>query len=195
MLFKLWLLAYTFSSKPLTLTRSVFISIMSWVTRWEGRAPVLSTGRGDIWHLQTNYEWYSPALYLLTSECEKEEADWCGCDLRHPFWMCPHSGANFPKTSPGSLFVALSPALDLGGSRKSGLGMICRHSGRWWLMRPRCFAPQCQSEHWAPVAAHVTLYLPQSRVTDADPPYVSCSCVTIIIAESQGKWCRKSESN
>ena len=124
---------------------------------------------------------YFPAWHILTSECEKEEADWCGCYLRHPSWMSPHSGANFPKTSPGSLFGALSPALDLGGSRKWGLGMICRHSGRW-LMRPQCFAPLCQSEHWAPVAAHVTLYLPQSRVTDADPAYVSCSCVITIIA-------------
>ena len=42
----------TFSSRPLTLTRSVFISMISWVTRCEGRVPGLSTGSGDIEYLR-----------------------------------------------------------------------------------------------------------------------------------------------
>ena len=58
------------------------------------------------------------------------------------------------------------------------LRMICRHSGQWLMRTPQCFAPSV-SDHSAPVATHVTLYLPQSQVTDTDPAYVSCSGVII----------------
>ena len=145
----------TFSSNPLTLTRSVFISMMSWVTRCEGMAPEWSTGKGDIWYLETNkpfYVWYFLAWHIAYTD----------------LWMWERGGRLVWVWPPASVlnWSSLRSKLSKNVSRFSfwrivssfrpcwvtyGLRMICRHSGQWLMRTPQCFAPSV-SEHSAPVA-------------------------------------------
>ena len=122
-----------------------------------------------------------PVWRVLTSGCEREEAGWCGCVLLHPSWIGPRSGANFPKTSPGFLSGALSPALDLGVSLSEVGTQDDLSSQRPVTNETSVFCTPAQSQSTEHLLRfYVTLYLPQSQDTDADPAYVSCSCVIFI---------------